>query len=93
MKKKKKPQKIWTDQNTNKKISNKTLSTNKSFGPNGITDKFYQTFKKLTPIFLKLFQKIYQEGQRDKKYVKHVTGQMVISSKEKNKPEKGIFHI
>ena len=51
---------LISSEKNKKKITN--FPKNKSSGSDGFTSEFYQTFKDLHPILLKLFQKIEEEA-------------------------------
>ena len=51
------------ERSLNNQVLKKKLTANKSPGPDGFTEEFYQMYKEeLTPIFLKIFLKTEEKG-------------------------------
>ena len=81
--------KIWI-QITSAEIENmiKKLPKNKSPGPYGFSTEFHQTSREeVTPLFLKLFQKIAKEGTLSSSFYEHKITLIPIQTKIPQKKE------
>ena len=66
----------------------KNLPTNKSPEPDGFTGEFYQKFREvLTPILLKLFQKIAEEVKLPNSFYESTITPILKSNKDATKKE------